>query len=224
MTTFHSLGLQDPEHLLIQKTQNDIGIYRGSSLGVIYVPQILKMLKKGITRGEDLRFRNIEELQLAFEEKRCIYALDARGEIIGFVFFYIQHSVPSKKPFLYHSAFIIQPSYRSRGLGRIMKQIAFGMARNSHPKVDILSLTCHPAIIAFNQKLGFQEITLSKIFEIFGFDVSHDFADCPNLSIQIQERVSKKSISKDIRIVHTPTGRIFKPMVFFADENAKIVQ
>lgn len=199
-------------------TTHGITLYQGSSQSRSYVPKILEILKEGILRGEDLRFRDISELYTAFEEKRCFYAINSKGHIAGFVFFNI-YQLGAKKSFLCNSAFIVTPPYRNKGLGRIIKQNAFEITRRTYPNIDIISHSCNPAVTHLNTELGFKDISYDSMWEIYGFDIAQYCADCPNLKIDLKKNALSKNPYKNIHVIHIPTGLTFKQMAFFADQS-----
>jgi len=62
-----------------------------------------------------------------------------------------------------HSALVVRPDLRGRGLGRQLKEVLLLSSRAAFPRARILSLTTSPAVRALNRSLGFRDAPLEEL-------------------------------------------------------------
>lgn len=65
--------------------------------------------------------------------------------------------------FVAHSALIVLPQFRGRGLATAIKQKAFELTREKYPQAKVFGLTTSPAVRTINAALGYREVPYSEI-------------------------------------------------------------
>lgn len=65
--------------------------------------------------------------------------------------------------FVAHSALIVLPQFRGRGLATAIKQKAFELTREKYPQAKVFGLTTSPAVRSINTSLGYREVPYSEI-------------------------------------------------------------
>ncbi|MBI4603731.1 MAG: GNAT family N-acetyltransferase [Planctomycetes bacterium] len=71
--------------------------------------------------------------------------------------------------FVSTSALIVEPSFRGRGVARLLKRESLRLARERHPAARPFGLTTSPAVAKVNLELGFREVSYREITRDPGF-------------------------------------------------------
>ncbi|MFZ5807493.1 MAG: GNAT family N-acetyltransferase [Verrucomicrobiota bacterium] len=190
-----------------------INIFRGSSKSSYLTTAIMELLKKHISLGADLRFRSIDELHLAFEESRCLYALDAHNQLVGFV--YLSDVQSKQHPCMERRSLVVDPSIQGQKLGARLIQGIFELMQESYPHHSLLSITSNPIMVQSNRKNNFKEITYRELKITYGFDVIQECESHPNLSYVFHVNPLSEDALDHVEITNTFTKA---PMRIFVRE------
>jgi len=57
----------------------------------------------------------------------------------------------------------VNPTYRNRGLARMIKRAVFELSRKKYPKAKIFGLTTGLAVMKINSELGYEPVTYSEL-------------------------------------------------------------
>ena len=106
----------------------------------------------------DLARRAPAWLAAKIRSGRAVLAL-AGGELVGFGLW----SEWEGGLWISHSALVVRPDWRGRGLGRRLKELLLASSRAAYPRAHILSLTTSPAVRALNLALGFRDASLDAL-------------------------------------------------------------
>jgi hypothetical protein len=92
-------------------------------------------------------------------EGKAVIALHQNGTWAGFC--YIE--TWSHGTFVANSGLIVNPTYRNRGLARLIKRAVFEHSRQKYPKAKIFGLTTGLAVMKINSELGYEPVTYSEL-------------------------------------------------------------
>ena len=97
--------------------------------------------------------RSVEYLASALSDHRAVVAFYG-DTLIGFA---AAHPWESER-YVSHSAMVIAPEWRSRGIARRLKLQLIDLTRKRWPEAAILSLTLSSRVERLNRKLGFESV------------------------------------------------------------------
>lgn len=187
----------------LESSYMGINVYRGSSQSSHLVPAVMELLRKSISLGEDLRFRGVDELRRAFEERRCLYAFDMNNQLVGFVYL---KDIQSKQKFcIERRSLIIDPSARGKRLGARLIQGVFEIMEKDFPQSRLLSITSNPLIVKSNKKNHFKEIRYQELKSSYGLDVVKECESHPNLSYAFKVNPFSANALDNVIITNTST-------------------
>jgi len=120
---------------------------------VTHVPRIQSMILEAQQAGAIIAERTGEYLTRAIRERRAVVVLRG-GALVGFA---AAHAWESER-FVSHSAMIVAPELRGRGLSRRMKQELIDLSRRRWPRAAIVSLTLSTQVERLNKSFGFESV------------------------------------------------------------------
>lgn len=192
-------------------------IYIGSPQNRYFAPQVIDLLRRCIHEGDHLSFRHIQEIYRAFDEERCVYALDNTKRVIGFSYVEILNS--SKRPAIIHCSMVIEPYLRNSGLGRQIILTLFDFASQKYPHHDLLSMSANPVVIHLDKEYGLKEISHRELWENYGVDPIQDIENRPHATWRFKSRDISRNIFDNIEIFDELSGNVGKNMVFLRATN-----
>ena len=124
-----------------------------SSADVVHVPRIRALIFDAQQNGAIIADRSEEYLASAMRQRRAVVVL--RGELLmGFA---AAHSWEDEK-FVSHSAMIVAPELRGRGLARKIKRALIELSRKRWPDAAIMTLTLSSHVEGLNKAFGFEPV------------------------------------------------------------------
>lgn len=187
-------------------------IYIGSKMSRRFVPKIMSLIRRCIELGDNLNFKRSRELYDAFDEGRCVYALDSSGKIVGFS--YLSAWKQTHRPVVSRNSMIVHPDFRNCGIGKKMSWILFQLVAQKYPNHDLLSLTASPVIIHFNKEQRLKEISYQELWETYGINPVKDVEHRPNASYRFKPSSCSRKLFDNIEIIDETTGQLDKNMIF----------
>jgi GNAT superfamily N-acetyltransferase len=125
-----------------------------------YAMQICdEMAESAKARGTGIARRTPEYITSKMLEGKAVIALHQNGTWAGFC--YIE--TWSHGTFVANSGLIVNPTYRNRGLARLIKRAVFEHSRQKYPKAKIFGLTTGLAVMKINSELGYEPVTYSEL-------------------------------------------------------------
>lgn len=118
-----------------------------------HVGRIGGLIREAHEAGATIAIRNDRYLTDAIRDRRAVVVMRA-GALVGFA---TAHPWDSGK-FVSHSAMVIAPELRGRGLSRRMKQELIALSRQRWPDAAILSLTLSAQVEQLNKSVGFEAV------------------------------------------------------------------
>lgn len=198
---------------VLQKLPSGVCIYRGSTESRHLAPEVMAFLKQALYEGENLRFRNINELYAAFDKRRCVYAADISNAIVGFYYFNVKETA---KKCVVLSALVVAISFRKQGIGRRLRAEILELIEENYLEHDIISFTSNPIVMNWNQKRGCKEVSYSELWEVYGINVVRDCVNHPNIACRFKKPFSQSNIFENVEIFHTRTKHTLKSMILHA--------
>ncbi len=120
---------------------------------VASVARIQTLIRDAHEAGAIIALRSADYLGAAIRERRAVVLL--RGAtLVGFA---MAHAWESEK-YVSHSAMVVAPELRGRGLSRRMKAALIELTRKRWPNAIILSLTLSPQVEQVNKSFGFEPV------------------------------------------------------------------
>lgn len=115
--------------------------------------RIQSLIKEAHEAGAIIALRSTDYLESAIKERRAVVVL--RGDdLVGFA---TAHAWEGQR-FVSHSAMVVAPELRGRGLSRRMKAALIELSRKRWPDAAILSLTLSPNVEQLNKSFGFEPV------------------------------------------------------------------
>jgi GNAT superfamily N-acetyltransferase len=124
-----------------------------TSRDVVHVARIQALLEVAHQSGAIVAGRSAEYVAAALKEKRAVVVV--RGELL--VGFATAHAWQSEQ-YVSHSAMVVAPEFRGRGLARRMKALLIETSRRRWPNAAILSLTLSTQVERLNKSFGFEPV------------------------------------------------------------------
>jgi N-acetylglutamate synthase-like GNAT family acetyltransferase len=129
----------------------EVRISRSSDL--VHVARIGALLAEAQRGGAIISVRSEGYLEAAIKEKRAVVALHG-DHLVGFA---AAHDWEEGR-FVSHSALVVAPEMRGRGLSHELKQLLIDLSRKRWPNASIISLTLSHHVERMNQSLGFETV------------------------------------------------------------------
>jgi N-acetylglutamate synthase-like GNAT family acetyltransferase len=123
------------------------------SADTVHVARIQQLLREAKRAGAIIAERSSAYLVDAIKDKRAVVVIHG-GELVGFA---TAHAWDGDK-FVSHSAMVVSPEHRGRGLARRMKRELTLLSRKRWPDAAIMSLTLSAAVERMNQSIGFETV------------------------------------------------------------------
>ncbi|MBM4014504.1 MAG: GNAT family N-acetyltransferase [Planctomycetes bacterium] len=119
----------------------------------LHLARIAGLIREAHEAGAIIALRSEEYLADSIRERRAVVVMRA-GELVGFA---TAHPWENGR-FVSHSAMVVAPALRGRGLSRRMKLALVELSRLRWPDAAILSLTLSPQVEALNKSCGFEAV------------------------------------------------------------------
>ncbi|NMM49024.1 GNAT family N-acetyltransferase [Marinigracilibium pacificum] len=124
-----------------------------------YASHICKLIEKAAKqRGTGIAKRHPLQIQRKMMEGSAIIALIGE-EVAGFC--YVQPYEKGK--FVSHSALIVNPKFRGKGIAKMVKQRAFDLAVEKYPDAKIFGITTSLPVLKINSNLGYKPVTFDQL-------------------------------------------------------------
>jgi N-acetylglutamate synthase-like GNAT family acetyltransferase len=123
------------------------------SADLVHLPRISALLAEAQRGGAIIAIRSESYLEAAIRERRAVVALQG-DHLVGFA---AAHAWEEAR-FVSHSALVVAPELRGRGLSREIKQLLIEMTRKRWPAASIISLTLSHHVERMNQSFGFETV------------------------------------------------------------------
>jgi GNAT superfamily N-acetyltransferase len=111
------------------------------------------MLEEAANAGAIVAVRSEAYLEEAIRERRSVLVL--RGDLL--VGFATAHAWQGNQ-YVSHSAMVISPSFRGRGLAKRLKVALVDLSRQLWPEATMMSLTLSPVVEGLNKAAGFEAV------------------------------------------------------------------
>lgn len=128
-------------------------------------------------RGTGIAKRTPEYVTEKMREGKAIIALHRDGRFAGFS--YIE--TWSHGNYVANSGLIINPEFRNKGLGSIVKSAIFNLSKEKYPHAKIFGITTSMAVLKMNSDLGYRPVTFSELTQDDEF--WKGCQSCPNFDI-----------------------------------------
>lgn len=119
----------------------------------MHLARICHLLQEAREAGSIIAVHDEEFLETGLRERRAVLAL--RGELV--VGFGIAHAWQQDQ-FVSHTALVVSPQFRGRGLGRRMKDLLIQLSRRRWPKAAVMSLTLSPRMERLNKAFRYEAV------------------------------------------------------------------
>jgi GNAT superfamily N-acetyltransferase len=120
---------------------------------VVHVLRIQALIHEALHSGAIIAERGADYLVSAIRERRAVVVL--HGEVL--VGFAAAHAWEDGR-FVSHSAMVVAPEMRGRGLARRMKELLIELSRRLWPRAPIMSLTLSSQVEQLNKSMGFEPV------------------------------------------------------------------
>jgi len=120
---------------------------------VVHVARIGALLADAQRGGAVIAIRSEGYLEDAIKERRAVVAVQG-DHLCGFA---AAHAWEGGR-FVSHSALVVAPEMRGRGLSREIKQLLIEITRKRWPEASIISLTLSHHVERMNQSFGFETV------------------------------------------------------------------
>ena len=125
----------------------------------IYAEEICKLIEVSAQqRGTGIAKRTPEYILQKIEEGKSIIAL-AGDTLVGFC--YIESW--SDKKYVANSGLIVKHAFRSTGVAKKIKRMAFNHSRKLYPKAKLFGLTTSLPVMKINSELGYIPVIYSEL-------------------------------------------------------------
>ena len=131
---------------------------------VAYVERIQSLIAEAAESGAIIAERSAEYLEQAIRARHAVVVL--RGDLL--VGFATAHAWQDET-FVSHSAMVVAPAFRGRGLARRIKKKLIDLSRRRWPDAAILSLTLSPAVERLNKSFKFDAVPYCDLTTDAGF-------------------------------------------------------
>ena len=119
----------------------------------IHVPRMRQLLQDAHDAGAIIAVRSEAYLEEMIRERCAVLCL--RGQLL--VGFATAHAWQDDR-FVSHSAMVVAPEFRGRGLARRIKERLIRLSRRKWPHAAIMSLTLSPAVERLNKSFRFEAV------------------------------------------------------------------
>lgn len=119
----------------------------------VHLARIAGLIREAHEAGAIIALRSEEYLAESIRDRRAVVVM-RDGELVGFA---TAHPWESGR-FVSHSAMVVAPALRGRGLSRRMKLALVALSRLRWPEAAVLSLTLSPQVEALNKSCGFEAV------------------------------------------------------------------
>ena len=144
-----------------QQSSQKINIYTATEEHTLYAEDICHLIEDAAKiRGTGIAKRKPQYIRDKILQGKAVIALSDSGKLAGFC--YIE-SWGKDKDFIANSGLIVAPEYRSLGLGKLIKQAAFGLSRKKFPQAKLFGITTSPAVMKINYMLGYRPVTFDQL-------------------------------------------------------------
>lgn len=120
---------------------------------VAWIAQIQGLIREAHEAGAIIALRSSDYLAHAIRDRRAVVVV-RHGTLVGFA---TAHPWESER-YVSHSAMVVSPELRGRGLARRMKIALVELSRKRWPNAAILSLTLSPQVEQMNKSFGFEPV------------------------------------------------------------------
>lgn len=135
-------------------------IQPASSSHFHYAEEICSMyIESAKQRGTGIAKRTPEYVVDKMREGKAIIALHRDGRFAGFS--YIE--TWSHGNYVANSGLIVNPEFRSKGLGSQIKGAIFALSKERYPNAKIFGITTSMAVMKMNSDLGYRPVTFSEL-------------------------------------------------------------
>lgn len=128
-------------------------------------------------RGTGIAKRTPEYVIEKMGEGKAIIALHRDGRFAGFS--YIE--TWSHGNYVANSGLIVNPEFRNKGLGALIKNAIFNLSREKYPTAKIFGITTSLPVMKMNSDLGYRPVTFSELTQEDEF--WKGCKSCPNFDI-----------------------------------------
>jgi N-acetylglutamate synthase-like GNAT family acetyltransferase len=120
---------------------------------VVHATRVTALLAEAHEAGAIIAVRSAEYVERALKERRAVVAM-LGSVLVGFA---AAHAWEEER-YVSHSAMVVAPELRGRGLSRTMKRELVGLSRKRWPKAAIMSLTLSTQVERLNKSFGFEPV------------------------------------------------------------------
>lgn len=128
-------------------------------------------------RGTGIAKRTPEYVIEKMREGKAIIALHRDGRFAGFS--YIE--TWSHGNYVANSGLIVNPEFRNKGLGSVVKGAIFELSKQKYPNANFFGITTSMAVLKMNSDLGYRPVTFSELTQDDEFWKGCN--SCPNVDI-----------------------------------------
>lgn len=140
--------------------ENEFVVIPATELHTKYAEQICnEMAESAKARGTGIAKRTPDYLIQKMLEGKAVIALHNDGTWAGFC--YIE--TWSHGAFVANSGLIVNPTFRNKGLAKMIKRSIFDLSRKKYPEAKIFGLTTGLAVMKINSELGYEPVTYSEL-------------------------------------------------------------
>ncbi len=109
-------------------------------------------------QSSDIATRSPELITSKIEQEHAALALTTENMVVGFGYISLYND-----NVLSHSALVVHPEYRGRGIFRGLKKTLIDIGDKLFPGVDIISLTTSLKVKKVNESLGYKAVSLKEL-------------------------------------------------------------
>ncbi|MFI5163709.1 MAG: GNAT family N-acetyltransferase [Bacteroidia bacterium] len=143
-----------------------------------YAEEICSMYAESAKqRGTGIATRTPEYVVEKMREGKAIIGLHRDGRFAGFS--YIE--TWSHGNYVANSGLIVNPEFRNKGLGALIKKAIFELSKNKYPNSKIFGITTSLPVMKMNSDLGYRPVTFSELTQDDEF--WKGCQSCPNYDI-----------------------------------------
>ena len=140
--------------------EKEFVVIPATEIHINYASQICdEMAESAKARGTGIARRTPEYITKKMLEGKAVIALHLDGTWAGFC--YIE--TWSHGTFVANSGLIVNPTFRNKGLAKMIKKSVFDLSREKYPEAKFFGLTTGLAVMKINSELGYEPVTYSEL-------------------------------------------------------------
>lgn len=122
-----------------------------------YAEAVAQLIRES-AEHHNIHPREVEDIRRWMTEGIAVIALDEEEVVVGFCYYHLWND-----RMVTHSALVVRPDVRRRGIGRQMKDVLHGMVERDVPGAVEISRTTCPVVVHMNERIGLEQCPLDQL-------------------------------------------------------------